>query len=99
MPDLPGSPHPVSGTSPRVPHTLTTVHPVTLPPLHTALPPEGMQLRHRSRRETVQVLRASADSAKQSARCCACPLQSDAPPTGPDLHFLPTARLRSHTSG
>src|SRR6266536_2657913 len=28
---LPGAHHPVSGTSPRVPHRLTTVHPV--PPL------------------------------------------------------------------
>src|SRR6266516_389459 len=45
MSGLPGSHRPVSGTSPRVPHTLTTVHPVTPPLLHNALPPAGVQWR------------------------------------------------------
>src|SRR5207248_7244599 len=96
---LPGSHRPVSGTSPRVPHTLTTVHLVTPPLLQNPLPPAGVQLRHRSRCETVPGGRAIVDSAEQNARCCVSPLQSDVPPLWPDLHSLPTARLRSHTSG
>src|SRR3989440_11571523 len=63
MSGLPGSRRPVSGTSPRVPHTLTTVHPVTPPLLQRALPPAGVQLQHRSHLETVRVPRAIADSA------------------------------------
>ena len=41
-----GSHHPVSGTSPRVPRILTTVHPVPLPLPQHALPPAGVQVRH-----------------------------------------------------
>src|SRR5436305_4820404 len=95
----PGSHHPVSGTSPRAQHKLTNVHLLLPPPLHNALPLGGVQLRHRSHLETVRVPRASAESEEQSAHCCSYPLQNDAPPLWPDLHSLPTARLRSHTSG
>src|SRR5258706_14535040 len=95
---LPAPHRPVSGTSPRAPHRLTTGHPVPPPLLQHALPPAGVQLRHRSRLETVRVPRAIVDREEQSARCCSYPLQNDAPPLWPGLHSLPTARLRSHTS-
>src|SRR5215467_1765791 len=99
MPGPPGSHHPASDTSPRVPHILTTVHPVTPPLLQHALPPGGVPLQHRSHLETGRVARAIADSEEQSAPCCSCPLQNDAPPLWPDPHSLPTPRLQSHTSG
>src|SRR5438067_2195953 len=83
MSELPGSHHPVSGTSPRVPHTVTTVHPVTPPLLQHALPPRGVQVPHRSHLETVRVPRASAEREEQSAHCCSYPLSSDAPPLWP----------------
>src|SRR6266516_6735435 len=99
MSGLPGSRHPVSGISPRVPHILTTVHLVTPPLLQHALPPAGVQLRHRFPLQTERVPRVIADSKQRRVRCCSCPSPSDVPPPWPDLYSLPTTMQRSHTSG